>query len=129
MELKILGPAFSVCKVARLTDIDLTRELFFIGRTDEEISLVCPTAEAPERTLAREDGWKGFRISGTLDFSLVGILSRISGLMAENGIGVFAVSTYNTDYIFVKKEKFSLALDVLAKNGYNIIQSNVRSTR
>ena len=93
MELKILDSAFSVCKVANLTDIDLTRELFFIGKTDEEISLVCPTVEVPEQTLSREDGWKCFRICGVLDFSLVGILSRIAGLLAESGIGGFVVST------------------------------------
>lgn len=61
-----------------------------------------------------------FRIEGTLDFSLIGILSRITSLLAENGIGIFAVSTYNTDYIFVKEENFLPALSVLKKNGYEI---------
>ncbi len=69
-------------------------------------------------TAAREDGWRAFRIEGVLDFSLTGILSAISGILAENGIGIFAVSTYNTDYILVKAENLVKALDVLREAGY-----------
>ena len=103
-----------------MAEIDTNGTFFFIGRTDEEISLVCPTAEAPARTLAREDGWRGFRIRGTLDLSLVGILSRLSAVLAEAGIGIFAVSTYNTDYILVKEKDLDRALDMLAAAGYEI---------
>lgn len=55
-----------------------------------------------------------------LDFSLIGILSGISTILADNKIGIFAVSTYNTDYILVKEENFIKALEVLAKEGYEI---------
>ncbi|MBO6115435.1 MAG: ACT domain-containing protein, partial [Lachnospiraceae bacterium] len=65
-------------------------------------------------------GWRGFRIQGVLDFSLIGILSGISTILADNKIGIFAVSTYNTDYILVKEENFIKALEVLAKEGYEI---------
>ena len=75
----------------------------------------------PANTTSRDDGWKGFRIEGVLDFSLIGILSKLSGILAENKIGIFAVSTYNTDYILVKKENFERALNVLAQEGYEII--------
>ena len=121
MELEILPDDLTVCQVRSVSDIDLNRDFYFIGRTDREISLVCPTADTPSGAAAREDGWRGFRISGTLDFSLVGILSSLTGLLAENGIGIFAVSTYDTDYILVKKEDLQLSLDVLAAKGYNII--------
>ena len=60
----------------------------------------------------------GFRIEGILDFSLTGILARISGILAEAGIGIFAVSTYNTDYILVKKENMRRAMEALAAAGY-----------
>ena len=73
------------------------------------LSRWCETAHAPARTLEREDGWRGFRIEGTLDFSLVGILSKLSGILAEAEIGIFAVSTYDTDYILVKAEKLNKA--------------------
>ena len=68
-----------------------------------------------------DDGWKGFRIQGVLDFSLIGTLSKISGILADNKIGIFAVSTYNTDYILVKKENFERALEVLASEGYIVV--------
>lgn len=72
-------------------------------------------------TTGREDGWKGFRIQGVLDFSLTGILSELSGILAEHKIGIFAVSTFNTDYILVKEEHFDRALHVLALAGYDIV--------
>ncbi len=120
MELQVLTPPMTVCRLASPEDLDLKKELYFIGRTEEELSLVCPTAEVPEKTLAREDGWRAFRICGVLDFSLVGILSRISGILADNGIGLFAVSTFNTDTILVKEEQLEHALSLLKAAGYEI---------
>ena len=121
MELKKLPHELTVCKVASLADIDLDSDFYLLGKTDEEISLVCLTSDAPAQTLEREDGWKGFRIEGVLDFSLIGILSRITGVLAESGIGIFAVSTYNTDYILVKDSNFDKAAEALAAAGYSII--------
>lgn len=121
MELKKLEHKLTVCKVADIADIDLDREFFFIGKTDEEISLVCKTEDTPKNTMERDDGWRGFRIQGVLDFSLIGILSKLSGILAENKIGIFAVSTYNTDYILVKKENFERTLSVLANAGYSVV--------
>ncbi len=121
MELKRIEHDFSVCKLASENDLVLGKDFYFIGRTDEEISLVCITRNVPVNTLERSDGWKAFRIQGTLDFSLIGILSKISGILAENEIGIFAVSTFNTDYILVKQENFQRALQVLAQEGYIVI--------
>lgn len=121
MEIRPIPWDLTVCKLSDPSQLDLHKELYFIGRTDEEISLVCPTEDTPLKTLAREDGWKGFRIEGVLDFSLVGILSQVSALLAESHISIFAVSTYNTDYILVKKENFERALEVLSSQGYNIV--------
>lgn len=121
MELKKLELDFTVCKVFSINDIGLGSEYFFIGKTDEELSLVCPTKDVPQKTSERDDGWKGFRIQGVLDFSLIGILSKLTGILAENGIGVFAVSTFNTDYVFVKQENFARALDALKSSGYSVV--------
>ena len=121
MQLKKLECDLTVCKLAATTSIDLSKDFYFIGRTDEEISLVCKTEDTPGNTTDRDDGWRGFRIEGVLDFSLIGILSKISGILAENKIGIFAVSTYNTDYILVKKENFEKALRVLGEAGYEIV--------
>jgi hypothetical protein len=121
MELKTLPNDLTVCKVANASAIDLGKNFYFIGKTDEEISVVCPTGSVPSDTVARDDGWKGFRIQGVLDFSLIGILSKISGILADNSIGIFAVSTYNTDYILVKEENFERALEALEKAGYKVV--------
>ena len=120
IELEVLAQELTVCKVASVSDIALDRTLYFIGRTDGELSLVCEADAVPEKTLAREDGWRAFRVKGTLDFSLTGILARLSGVLAENGIGLFAVSTYDTDYILVKRENLEKALDCLIEAGYRI---------
>ncbi|MGX8715729.1 MAG: ACT domain-containing protein, partial [Lachnospiraceae bacterium] len=82
--------------------------------------LVCPEALVPGNTIERDDGWKGFRIIGQLDFSLIGILARISKILAEAGIGIFAISTYNTDYILTKEENFEKAMKVLKNAGYEV---------
>jgi hypothetical protein len=121
MKLKKIPYNLTVCKLKNLARVNFDADLYFIGRTDEEISLVCRTEDTPAHTTERDDGWKGFRIQGVLDFSLIGILSKLSGILAENRIGIFAVSTYNTDYILVKEENFERAMDVLAAAGYKVI--------
>lgn len=101
--------------------VNLDSEYSFIGKTDEEKSLVCITSEVPANVIRRDDGWRAFRIQGILDFSLIGILAKIATVLADNGISIFAVSTYNTDYVLMKKENYQKALDVLNALGYRII--------
>lgn len=121
MEIKIIDEDFSVCKVKDYSQTDFEMEYCFTGKTDEERSLVCRTEDVPANTTERKDGWRAFRIQGILDFSLIGILVDISSLLAENRIGIFAISTYNTDYIFVKQENYRKSLEVLDKAGYRLI--------
>lgn len=121
MELKIINYELTVCKVSKFSDIDVDTDFYFIGKTDEELSLVCRSEDTPQNTIERDDGWRGFRIQGVLDFSLIGILSKLSGILAEHKIGIFAVSTYNTDYILVKEENFERALDALTSEGYTVV--------
>lgn len=120
MEIKRMDYNFSVCKVADYSLVKLDSEYSFIGKTDEEKSLVCITEDVPSNVTEREDGWMAFRIQGVLDFSMIGILSEISGILAENKIGISVISTYNTDYVLTKKENYQRALDVLNRAGYKI---------
>ena len=120
MNLKVIDTEFSVCKVEDYSQVDLNEEFVFAGHTDEELSLVCPTSLVPDNTTECNDGWKAFRIEGVLDFSLVGILSRISTCLADNSIGIFAISTFNTDYILIKDSDFEKAIEVLELAGYTI---------
>jgi len=121
MEIKRFEYDFSVCKVADYSKVNWKAAYYFIGQTDEEKSLVCLTEDVPDNAVERDDGWKAFRIQGILDFSLIGILSKISALLAENEIGIFAVSTYNTDYILTKQENFEKAIRVLENAGYTVV--------
>ena len=113
---------FSVCKVIDYSLVNMDAEYSFIGKTDEEKSLVCITDDVPSNVVKRDDGWKGFRIQGVLDFSLIGILSKITEILAENSISIFAISTYNTDYVLIKKENYQKALDILEHSGYEIVE-------
>ena len=119
MKIRCLPYAFSICKLPFDAAIPFGKEPYtFLSRTESELSLVCKTEEVPSLILSREGGWKGFFIEGSLDFSLVGILSEISGILAREGTAIFALSTYDTDYIFVKEERFEDACEALRAAGH-----------
>lgn len=121
MQIKRFTEEFSVCKVKDISQINFNDKFCFFGKTDEELSVVCLTKQAPANTTDRDDGWRIFRIQGELDFSLIGILAKISGILAEHKIGIFAISTYNTDYILTKAENYEKALKALSEAGYDIV--------
>ena len=121
MQIKRMGESFSICKVEDYSDTDLTSEFVFVGKTDEENSLVSLTRAVPRNVTDRDDGWRAMRIQGVLDFSLVGILSGISAVLAARGIGIFAISTFNTDYVLVREADFEAALAALAGAGHQVV--------
>ena len=118
MTLILLPHAFSVCKVKSASSVDFTREFVFFAKTDDELSLACETGHAPKDCASHEPGWRAFKVEGVLDFGMVGVLAKISGLLAESNISLFAVSTYNTDYIFVKGNNLDRAVAALRSGGY-----------
>ncbi len=120
MELLVLDKDFAICKVEDFSKVDYGSDFLFIGKTDEEHSVVCEVSSVPSNVTHCDKGWRGFRIQGELDFALVGILSKISTILADAAIGIFAVSTYNTDYVLVKKEHMDKALFELEEKGYVI---------
>lgn len=121
MKIKTITYDFSICKVKDYSQIDLHLDYCFTAKTEEENSLVCLTENVPENAIERNDGWIALQIEGVLDFSLIGVLARISVLLAEHEIGIFVTSTYNTDYIFVKKEDCIKATETLAAAGYDMV--------
>lgn len=124
MQLTVLKEVLSVIQVEEVNEIDFTVKPLFLSLTEEEQSVVLPTEKVPGKTLNREDGWRCFKIDGVLDFSLVGILAKIATLLGEVSISIFAISTYNTDYILVKEEKLLLAITTLRKAGYQVQSSS-----
>lgn len=120
MTLKVINEEFTICKLKDFSQIDICEPFVFTGSTDEEKSLVCPTRLVPSEVIERSDGWKAFRIEGILDFSLIGIIAKISAILADNGIGIFVISTFNTDYILTQADRFEMALRLLSDAGYCI---------
>ena len=120
MELQKIDRDFTICRVGDINRVDLAGEFMFLSKTDDEISLVCETDRLPSGVTASDSGWKALKISGILDLGLTGVISKIAGLLAEAGIGVFVVSTYNTDYILLKDVNFDRGVQALARNGYAI---------
>ena len=111
---------FSVCKVGDYSLVNWRAEYVFTAKTDEENSLVCLTQDVPVNTMERDDGWRALRVQGTLDFALIGILAGIAQVLAQHKIPIFAISTYNTDYILLKQAHYPRALAALTDAGYTI---------
>lgn len=120
MELIKLDRDFTVCKVTSVHDVDFSNEFTFLSKTDDEISLVCESKYVPEHVTDAEHNWKGLKIAGMLDFGMVGVISKIAGLLARQEISIFVVSTYNTDYIFLKAAQYERAVKLLLQEHYII---------
>jgi hypothetical protein len=97
----------------------LRSPLFAITRTDDELSLVLPDSVEIESEKS-DSGWACFRVEGPLEFGLVGVLAGIAGALAEAGVPIFALSTFDTDYILVKRQQARAAKEALITAGYNI---------
>lgn len=121
MQLIKLDGDFSVCQLAAVAGIDLGLQYSFLSVTDDEISYVCRSEFVPREVLKEEGGWKALKINGTMEFSLIGVIAGISGLLAERKISIFVISTFNTDYILVKADNFDQTLDVLRSREYEIV--------
>ena len=93
--------------------------LWSMTRTDEELSLVRAADAVPSDARA-ERGWRALRIAGTIDFALTGVLSSVLAPLGEAGISIFAVSTFDTDYILVREHALAAAVDVLRAAGHEV---------
>lgn len=123
MQLKVLDNKLKVVKLKisdKIPEIVFNQEFYSITKTDEEVSIVL-NENIDIQSDVIEYNWKAIKIVGMLDFALIGILSKISTLLAQAEISIFAISTYNTDYILLKADKLEEAIEVLKKNGYKFI--------
>jgi len=122
VKIKVLNRDFAVCKVEDYKYVDLNDDFIFIGKTNEEKSLVCEEKNLPLNAREIERGWKSMVIEGVLDFSLVGIIAKISQILTNIKVSIFVISTFNTDYILIKKEELKRAIEELERNGYEIAE-------
>ena len=119
----VLASSFAVCKLrpeASIPQWAYQGRFISITKTEEEVSIVCQTDNIPEDVVCAKN-WRALKIVAELDFVLVGILAAISNTLAQAGISIFAISTYNTDYILVQEKHLDLALQTLLKAGCKVI--------
>ena len=123
MELQTLNATLAVCKLPHPQSADITRPLTFLCVTEDEVSLVCESSRVPPDATHVEDGWRALKITGQLDFGMVGVIAGISAVLAQQGISLFVVSTYNTDYVLIKQDVFARAGILLSQAGYRVVAS------
>lgn len=134
LSLTVLPERLAICRLTPTAAIpDWARSQFCsITYTATELSIVCPEAQVPtdlsaiassnqSATMEVESGWRAFQVMGTLDFGLTGILAAIATPLAAAKISIFAISTYDTDYVLVKQENCDRAVEVLTQAGYRIV--------
>ncbi len=120
--LKLIDGTFGVCRLNPADEIPhwaKNDKFYSISKTGEELSIVCAQEDISEGVTS-ELGWKILKIEGVLDFSLIGIIAKISSILADSGISIFVVSTFNTDYILIKEENISKAISVLREVKYTV---------
>lgn len=123
LSIKLLKEKYGVCRLNKNEAIPswaLQGDFYSITKTEDELSIVCLQDNIIENIKCEKD-WRVLKIEGPLDFSLVGILSKISTLMANNSISIFAVSTYDTDYILIKEKDINRAIKVLNNDSYEVV--------
>ncbi|KPL80554.1 hypothetical protein ADN00_01545 [Ornatilinea apprima] len=121
--LQIMPQRLAVARLDPAADIPawLPREGFLsITRTSDELSIVVDEQALPGRVTA-ETGWRILKVLGPLDFSLVGVLASLANPLAAAGVSIFAISTYDTDYLLVREAQFALALAALAEAGFDLL--------
>jgi len=123
LDLDLLSASYAVCRLAPGLAVPAwaeTGDLVSITRTTEELSIVCPQDRVPGEVRCERD-FRVLKIRGPLDFSQVGILAGLSGPLAKAGISLFALSTFDTDYILVKQNQLGRAVEILIREGHNVL--------
>ncbi len=125
LTLKLLSECFTIHRFSENSDIPpqvFSAPIYFIAKTFDELSIVLPQNISIESNKS-ESNWQALEVVGPLDFTLTGILSNLSTILANEKISIFAISTFDTDYVLVKKESLSAALAALKSKNYEVIQT------
>ena len=123
MTLSILPDQFAICRLSPDDDIPVwsrNEEFYSITRSRDELSIVCLSKDVPENIRAECD-WRALKVRGPLDFSLTGILAAIIDPLSEAKIAIFTISTYDTDYVFVREDSLSQVVALLSEEGNSIV--------
>ncbi len=123
LNLVALNGTFAVCKLGADDPIPpwaATGVFFSVTRTAHELSIVCRQEDVPDG-VTTERGWRCLRVAATMPFSVVGVLASLAGPLADAGISVFAVSTFDTDHMLVKENDLPAAIDALRRQGHTVM--------
>ncbi len=123
LSMKLLNDVYAVARLdfnASIPEWATKNGFYSITKTADELSIVCLETNIPTTILCERD-WRILKVLGPLDFSLVGILAGISTVLAHEGISIFAISTYDTDYILVQNKDISSTIKTLSAEGYTIL--------
>ena len=118
--LEVLPERFGICRFGpnvSIPDWALTSHFYSITQTQEEVSIVCHEGVIPQEILY-EKGWRGLKVQGPIDFSETGILSALAQPLARENVSIFALSTYDTDYLFVREKDLSKTIETLSQEGF-----------
>jgi hypothetical protein len=124
LTLLVLGDTFAVCRLGAAAPVpawSAAGDFLSITRTAEELSVVCPERAVPEGAQC-ERGWRCLRVAGTVPFTAVGTLASLAGPLAEAGVSLFAVSTFDTDYLLVKGDELERAVGALRRAGHDVLR-------
>jgi len=129
LTLSLMEGTFAVCRLgpeAELPGWALSNPFCSITRTPEELSIVCEQSGVPQAT-RHEGDWKALKVEGPFDFSVIGVISSLAAPLAGAGISIFVTSTFDTDYLLVKRENLEAAADALAGAGHTVHRRAQRS--
>ncbi len=125
LRLTLAPERLAVCRLAPdapIPPLPLGGALVALTLTPDELSLVLPEDAAPANAIT-EAGWRALRVAGPLDFSLTGVLASLANPLAQAGISIFAISTYDTDYLLVREATLTAALAALRAAGHTITEA------
>ena len=124
LKLLLLRERFTICRLGPEADIPdraAAGSFFSMTRTEDELSIVCPEELAPAAAL-QDSGWRAFKLEGPFDLQLVGVLASVVAPLADAGISVFALATYDTDYLLVKEQQLAQAIAALLHHGHTVLE-------
>ena len=128
LTLSVLPNTLAICRLGASAPIpNWAANFFSVTRTDDELSIVCPQRDVPTGIQCERD-WRGMKVEGPLDFALTGILAALAAPLAQAGISIFAISTFDTDYVLVKEANLGHAVTVLSQAGHQVLRENPPQT-
>jgi uncharacterized protein len=126
MDLEAVGVRLAVCRLDAGSDVppwvDQSREFTSVTRTMDELSVVCAIDHVPEG-VPMEGPWRAFKVKGPIVMTLIGVVAALANPLADAGISIFAISTFDTDYILVHEPDFDAAVGALTRAGHVVVSS------